>query len=254
MKVTIVTVCFNSKNFIQKTIDTVAQQTYGNIEHVIIDGGSTDGTVAILENNSEKIRYISEPDKGIYDAMNKGVKLATGEVIGTLGAGDFYPNNKVISHVIAGFEQYKTDAIYGDKQYVHPENTEKVVRYWSPGIYKIENWLEGWMPPHQSFYLLKTAFEKYGLYMDEFRTAGDYELMLRMLYKHKLTAQYIPELLVTMLTGGSSTASLSHRIKANLEDRKAWEVNGILPKWYTLYMKPLGKLGQFLKFSNKASN
>lgn len=251
MKVTIVTVCYNSKDFIQKTIDTVAQQTYGNIEHVIIDGGSTDGTVAILENNSAKIRYISEPDKGIYDAMNKGVKLATGEVVGTLGAGDFYPNNQVISKVVAGFEQYKTDAIYGDKQYVHPENTEKVVRYWNPGIYKIENWLEGWMPPHQSFYLQKTAFVKYGLYMDEFRTAGDYELMLRMLYKHKLKAQYIPELLVTMLTGGSSTASFSHRIKANLEDRKAWQVNHLTPKWYTLYMKPLGKLGQFLKFSKE---
>ncbi len=253
MKVTIVTVCFNSKNFIQKTIDTVAQQTYGNIEHVIIDGGSTDGTVAILENNAEKISYISEPDKGIYDAMNKGVKMATGDVIGTLGAGDFYPNNKVISQVVSGFEQYNTDAIYGDKQYVHPENTEKVVRYWKPGVYKIENWLEGWMPPHQSFYLHKTAFEKYGLYMDDFRTAGDYELMLRMLYKHKLTAHYIPELLVTMLTGGSSTASLSHRIKANIEDRKAWAVNNIVPKWYTLYMKPLGKLGQFLKFSKNAS-
>ena len=179
--------------------------------------------------------------------MNKGVKLATGDAIGTLGAGDFYPNNTVISKVVAGFEKYKTDAIYGDKQYVNPENIEKTVRYWAAGEYKIENWLEGWMPPHQAFYLRKNAFERYGLYMTEFRSAGDYELMLRMLYKHKLSAQYIPELLVTMLTGGTSTASFSNRIKANLEDRKAWLVNNIEPKWYTLYMKPLRKVLQFLK-------
>lgn len=247
MKITIVTVCYNSKDFIRNTIDSVANQDYTNIEHVVIDGGSTDGTIDILKEYSGKINWISEPDKGIYDAMNKGVKLATGDAIGTLGAGDFYPNNQVISKVVNGFEKYKTDAIYGDKQYVNPENLEKIVRYWNPGEYKIENWLEGWMPPHQSFYLRKSAFEKYGLYLDEFRSAGDYELMLRMLYKHKLSAQYIPELLVTMLTGGTSTASISNRIKANLEDRKAWKVNDLVPKWYTLYKKPLGKVWQFLK-------
>jgi glycosyltransferase involved in cell wall biosynthesis len=247
LKISIVTVCYNSKDLIRKTIESVATQDYQNIEHIVVDGGSNDGTVEILKEYSGKINWISEPDKGIYDAMNKGVKLATGDAIGTLGAGDFYPNNQVISKVASAFEKYKTDAIYGDKQYVNPENTEKVVRYWKPGEYKIENWLEGWMPPHQSFYLKKSAFEKYGLYLDEFRSAGDYELMLRMLYKHKLTAKYIPELLVTMLTGGTSTASFSNRIKANLEDRNAWKVNNLTPKWYTLYWKPLGKVLQFLK-------
>ncbi len=247
MKISIITVCFNSKDFLRQTLETVASQNYSNIEHVVVDGGSKDGTVAILEEYKNKIVYISEPDKGIYDAMNKGIKLASGDAIGTLGAGDFYPNNQIISKVALAFEKHKTDAIYGDKQYVHPKNIEKVVRYWSPGEYKIDNWLEGWMPPHQSFYLRKIAFEKYGLYMVEFRSAGDYELMLRMLYKHKLTAKYIPELLVTMLTGGTSTASFSNRIKANLEDRKAWKVNNLEPKWYTLYRKPLAKLKQFLK-------
>jgi glycosyltransferase involved in cell wall biosynthesis len=225
----------------------VANQAYHNIEHIVIDGGSTDGTLAILQEYADKIVFISEPDKGIYDAMNKGVKLASGSIIGTLGAGDFYPNNQVIKKVVEGFEKYNPDAIYGDKQYVNPENTAKIVRYWNPGEYKIENWLEGWMPPHQAFYLKRIAFEKYGLYLDDFRSAGDYELMFRMLYKHKLTAQYIPELLVTMLTGGTSTASISNRIKANLEDRKAWKVNNIKPKWYTLFAKPLGKVFQFFK-------
>jgi glycosyltransferase involved in cell wall biosynthesis len=225
----------------------VANQAYHNIEHIVIDGGSTDGTLAILQEYADKIVFISEPDKGIYDAMNKGVKLASGSIIGTLGAGDFYPNNQVIKKVVEGFEKYNPDAIYGDKQYVNPENTAKIVRYWKPGEYKIENWLEGWMPPHQAFYLKRIAFEKYGLYLDDFRSAGDYELMFRMLYKHKLTAQYIPELLVTMLTGGTSTASISNRIKANLEDRKAWKVNNIKPKWYTLFAKPLGKVFQFFK-------
>lgn len=246
-KISIITVCFNTVGQIRHTIEAVAGQDYPNIEHIVIDGGSTDGTVTILEEYAGKIKYISESDKGIYDAMNKGVKLASGHAIGTLGAGDFYPNAQVISKVVEGFAKYQADAIYGDKQYVHPENIEKVVRYWNPGPYKIDNWLEGWMPPHQAFYLRKSAFEKYGMYMEEFRTAGDYELMLRMLYKHKLTAHYIPELLVTMLTGGSSTASIGHRIKANLEDRKAWQVNNLNPKWYTLYMKPLGKIFQFLK-------
>ncbi len=248
MKISIITVCFNSKNFIRKTLETVANQDHPNIEHIIIDGGSTDGTVDILKEYTGKVNWVSASDKGIYDAMNKGVKLATGEAIGTLGAGDFYPNNQVISTVALAFKKFGTDSIYGDKQYVEPENTEKVVRYWNPGEYKKENWLKGWMPPHQSFYLRKAAFEKFGLYMDDFRSAGDYELMLRMLYKHNLSAQYIPNLLVTMLTGGTSTASFSNRIKANLEDRKAWQLNDLKPNWYTLFMKPLGKLGQFLKF------
>jgi glycosyltransferase involved in cell wall biosynthesis len=247
LKISIITVCFNSKDFIRQTIESVAKQDYYDIEHVVIDGGSTDGTVKILQEFKDKINYISEPDKGIYDAMNKGVKLASGEIIGTLGAGDFYPNNQVSSKVAKTFEIYKTDAVYGDKQYVNPDNLNKVVRYWHSGEYKIENWLEGWMPPHQSFYLKKAAFHKYGLYLEGFRSAGDYELMLRMLYKHKLTAKYIPELLVTMLTGGTSTASFSNRIKANLEDRKAWLVNDIEPKWYTLYAKPLSKIFQFFR-------
>jgi glycosyltransferase involved in cell wall biosynthesis len=248
LKISVITVCYNSKNFIRQTLESVAAQNYSEIEHVVIDGGSTDGTVEILKEYKDKIKFISEPDKGIYDAMNKGVKLATGFAIGTLGAGDFYPNNEVIRKVASALKSYNTDAIYGDKQYVNPDNIQKVVRYWNPGEYKYENWLEGWMPPHQSFYLKKAAFEKYGYYLDDFRSAGDYELMLRMLYKYKLTAQYIPELLVTMLTGGTSTVSFSNRIKANLEDRKAWLVNDIEPKWYTLYKKPLSKVFQFLKF------
>ncbi|MES2796018.1 MAG: glycosyltransferase family 2 protein [Bacteroidota bacterium] len=248
MKISIVTVCYNSKNFIRQTLESVATQDYPNIEHVVIDGGSNDGTVEILNEYKDRIIFISEPDKGIYEAMNKGVKLATGEVIGTLGAGDFYPNNQVIGKVAATFERYGTDSIYGDKQYVHPGNIQKTVRYWKSGEYKIENWLKGWMPPHQSFYLKKKAFENYGYYLEQFRSAGDYELMLRMLYKHKLSTHYLPELLVTMLTGGTSTVSFSNRIKANLEDRKAWLLNGIEPKWYTLYAKPLSKVLQFLQF------
>jgi glycosyltransferase involved in cell wall biosynthesis len=246
-KISIITVCFNAAAFLKTTIDSVSNQDYSDIEHVIIDGGSNDGTIDILKANANKIVFISEPDKGIYDAMNKGVKLASGSIIGTLGAGDFYPNNQVISKIAQAFITYNTDSIYGDKQYVHPHNTEKVIRYWNPGEYKIENWLKGWMPPHQSFYIKKEAFQKFGLYLDAFRSAGDYELMLRMLYKHKLSAKYIPSLLVTMLTGGTSTASLLNRIKANLEDRKAWKINNLKPRWYTLFAKPMSKLSQFFK-------
>lgn len=244
MKISIVTVCYNAVKTIEQTIESVLAQSYNDFEYIVVDGGSGDGTVAVLEKYKDRIRYISEKDQGIYDAMNKGVVMATGEVIGIIGADDFYPDTEVLSRVGEAFRRNNTDSAYGDVKFVDPEDTGKVVRFWKDKDYDRANWLKGWMPPHIAFYLKKSAYEKYGLYKTEFTCAGDYELMLRMLYKNELSSQYIPATLMTMRVGGTSSASLKHRYIANMEDRKAWRINHLKPKWYTLWMKPLGKIGQ----------
>lgn len=247
MKISIITVTFNSAATIRQTIESVLAQNYHSVEHVIIDGASKDNTVEILKSFGDKIKFVSEPDKGIYDAMNKGLKLASGDVIGTLGGDDFYPNNQVVSQVVQAFTEYQTDAIYGDIQFVNPEDIHTIVRYWKSGEYSRESWLSGWMPPHPSFYLKKSAFEKYGNYITDFACSGDYELMLRMLYKNNLSAHYLPLTLTTMRNGGTSTASLKHRYRANMEDRRAWKINNLKPRWYTLWMKPISKIAQLFK-------
>ena len=244
MKISIITVSFNSAKTIRQTIESVLSQDYDDLEYIVVDGASKDGTVEILKEYTGKIKYISEPDKGIYDALNKGIKLATGEVIGTIGGDDFYPNTHVISHIAKAFQDFKTDAIYGDKQYVNMGNDDTIVRYWRSGEYKRDNWLKGWMPPHLSFYLKKTAFETYGDYITDFTCSGDYELMLRMLYKNNLSAHYFPEVVMTMRNGGTSTASWKHRYRANMEDRRAWQINGLKPHWFTLWLKPISKISQ----------
>jgi glycosyltransferase involved in cell wall biosynthesis len=248
MKISIITVSFNSAKTIRQTIESVLSQDYSDLEYIVVDGASKDGTVDILKEYEGKIKYISEPDKGIYDALNKGVKLATGEIIGTIGGDDFYPNTHVISHIAQTFETFKTDAVYGDKQYVNMGDDNTIVRYWRSGEYNRENWLNGWMPPHLSFYLKKSAFQNYGDYITDFTCSGDYELMLRMLYKNNLTAHYLPEVVMTMRNGGTSTASWKHRYRANMEDRRAWKINGLKPHWFTLWLKPISKISQlFLK-------
>jgi glycosyltransferase involved in cell wall biosynthesis len=247
MKFSIITVCFNSESTLEQTIQSVLNQTFKDIEYLVIDGGSTDGTLAILNKYKEHIKFISEKDAGIYDAMNKGLKMAKGEIIGMIGSDDFYPSNDVLQLVSKAFDKFKTDAIYGDKQFVNPDNIDKVVRYWTVGEYKKENWLKGFMPPHLSFYVKRACYEQFGNYRTDFTCSADYELMLRMLYKNGVSAHYLPKVLMTMRNGGTSTASWKHRWIANQEDRKAWKVNGLQPKWYTLWWKPLSKIVQLFK-------
>jgi glycosyltransferase involved in cell wall biosynthesis len=247
MKFSIITVCFNSESTLEQTIQSVLNQTFKDIEYLVIDGGSTDGTLAILNKYKERIKFISEKDAGIYDAMNKGLRMAKGEIIGMIGSDDFYPSNDVLQHVSNAFDKFKTDAIYGDKQFVNPDNIDKVVRYWTVGEYKKENWLKGFMPPHLSFYVKRACYEQFGNYRTDFTCSADYELMLRMLYKNGVSAHYLPKVLMTMRNGGTSTASWKHRWIANQEDRKAWKVNGLQPKWYTLWWKPLSKIVQLFK-------
>lgn len=247
MKISIVTITYNSAATLRDTIESVLTQSYQDIEYLLIDGGSKDNTLEIIKSYQDKrIRWVSEPDKGIYDAMAKGKRMATGDVVGILNSDDFYPDNSVLQRVAAAFSKAGTDAVYGDLRYVDHADTSKITRSWVSGDYKRENFLSGWMPPHPTFFLRKEAYEKFGYYNPDFKSAGDYELMLRMLYKHKLKAVYIPHVQVVMRAGGVSNASLKNRIRANREDRLAWQLNEIKPKWFTLLMKPLSKLKQWL--------
>ena len=246
MKISIVTAAYNSAATIRDTIESVLSQDYPDIEYVVADGGSKDGTVEILKSYGDKIKWVSERDSGIYEAMSKGVAMATGDAIGIMGSDDFYPDNQAISRVAKAFEESKADSVYGDLYYVDAEDTNKIVRNWQSGKYDRQRFLNGWMPPHTAFFLKKSAYDAYGLYDTSYQSAGDYELMLRMLYKHNVSSFYIPAVLMKMRTGGNSNASLKNRLRANKEDRRAWEMNGIKPRWYTLYVKPISKIFQWL--------
>jgi glycosyltransferase involved in cell wall biosynthesis len=245
MKVTIITSSFNSALTIKDTLESVANQTYDNIEHIIIDGASKDDTLKIVSEYPSVSKVISEPDKGIYDAMNKGLQLATGDIIGILNSDDFYPHSHIISKVVSCMNNHKSDTLFADLQFVDSLNTDKITRTWHAGSFKKNKFLTGWMPPHPTFFVRKEIYEKYGLFNLTLRSAADYELMLRFLFKNDVSTCYLPETIVKMRTGGQSTASLKNRLFANKEDKLAWEINDLKPKFYTTYLKPLRKLNQF---------
>lgn len=246
MKISIITIAFNSEETIEDTIKSVIAQDYKDVEYIIIDGGSTDDTLQIVEKYKDKIaKVVSEPDKGIYDAMNKGVRASTGELVGILNSDDFYASETVLSEIVQAIGD--KDSIYADLVYVDRENIEKVVRYWKAGEYKEDCFFKGWMPPHPTFFLRKRLYDKYGDYNLKLKSAADYELMLRMLHKHKISVAYLPKVITKMRVGGQSNVTLKNRLKANKEDRMAWELNGLEPKFYSLYLKPVRKITQFLK-------
>lgn len=248
MKVSIITVSYNSAATIEDTIRSVISQTYPDIEYIIVDGASKDNTSDIVKSYQSGISvFVSEKDKGIYDAMNKGVALAKGEIIGILNSDDFYADPHVIEDVVRQIRETQAEALYADLDYVDQADTSKIVRRWKAGSYRDGIFKEGWMPPHPTFFIQKTAYERFGTYSLSLRSAADYELMLRMLHKHKLRVAYLPRTIIHMRTGGQSNVTLKNRIKANMEDRMAWKMNDLKPGWFTLTWKPLRKLGQFWK-------
>ncbi len=247
MKVTVITAAYNSASTIRDTLDSVLGQDYSDLEYVVIDGASKDETLTIIKSYSNRIStIISEPDRGIYDAINKGIRAATGDIIAILHADDVFAHAHVLSHVVQKMESGNVDAVYGDLLYVQRDNLEKVVRHWKSGTYRHGLFLKGWMPPHPSFFLKRGCYEQYGLYTDKLVSAADYELMLRMLHKHRVSVAYLPEVLVRMRVGGVSNRSFKNRIRANREDREAWRMNGLHPGLLTLIRKPLSKLKQFI--------
>ncbi|NUM49605.1 MAG: glycosyltransferase [Flavobacteriales bacterium] len=245
-KVSIITVCYNSAETIEVSVKSVLSQKYNNIEYIIIDGYSTDTTKSIIEKYQSKItRFVSEKDAGIYFALNKGIELATGDIIGILHADDLYTSEYVISEVVETFAKSKADAVYANLQYVAKGNINKIIRHWVSGPYKENSFLYGWMPPHPTFFVRKEIYNKYGVFDTHFTSAADYELMLRFMHKCKISVAYLNKVIVKMRMGGKSNKSIFNRIKANTEDRKAWVVNGLKPYFFTLYLKPLRKITQF---------
>ena len=266
MKVSIITVSYNSARTIRDTLVSVQKQTYKDIEYIVVDGNSSDGTIEIVKQfldsakdvsqdasqGSKKgasqgvvTKFLCEQDKGIYDAMNKGLAMATGEVIGVLNSDDFYCSNDVIEEVVRAFQQNNTDCLYGDLNYVDPIEPSKIIRKWRSGHYTKENFLKGWMPPHPTFFVKKSCYENFGTFDTQFKSAADYELMLRFLFKESCSAQHLPKVMIHMRAGGVSNVSLKNRLRANREDRLAWKINGLKPKWFTLLRKPLSKLKQY---------
>jgi glycosyltransferase involved in cell wall biosynthesis len=246
MKVSIITISFNSADTIEDTIKSVISQDYHDLEYIIVDGGSTDNTLNIIEKYREKIhKFISEKDKGIYDAMNKGVEMASGALIGILNSDDIYADEHVISDVMSTLGQ--ADAVYADLVYVKRDNVNEIVRYWKAGKLKPNSFHRGWMPPHPTFFLRKKCYNQFGNYNLSLRSAADYELMLRMIVKNGISVHYLPRIITKMRIGGQSNVTLKNRLKANKEDREAWKINGLTPNFFTLTIKPVRKITQFIK-------
>jgi glycosyltransferase len=246
MLVSIITVSYNSARTIRDTLKSVEQQTYPHIEHIIVDGASTDDTMYHVDNHPHVTLSISEEDEGIYYAMNKGIEMCKGDVIGILNADDMYAHASVIEKVMNTFNDPQVQAVYADLVFVDPENTSKVKRTWRSGPYREQDLYHGWMPPHPTFFVRRTLYEQYGTFNTQLRSAADYELMLRFLLKHKINAVHLPETIVLMRHGGQSTGSWKNRWKANQEDRLAWKMNHLKPHLFTLILKPLRKINQFL--------
>jgi glycosyltransferase involved in cell wall biosynthesis len=246
IKITIISATFNSALTLDDCLASVSSQSVP-AEHLIIDGGSTDKTLAIAASYPHVSKIISGRDAGIYDAMNKGIALATGDVVGILNSDDFYASKDVLGWVAEIFADQSMDSCYGDLVYVDPIDTNRVTRNWKSGEFKDKGFYWGWMPPHPTFFVRRSVYEKYGMFNLNLGSAADYELMLRFLVKHKISTAYIPEVLVKMRAGGVSNVTLGNRLKANRMDRYAWTVNGLTPYPWTIIAKPLRKIGQFLQ-------
>lgn len=248
MKVSIITAVFNGETTIQNCLESIAGQSYKNIEYIVIDGCSSDNTLEIIKKYRNQVAVlISEPDTGIYNALNKGIRRATGEIIGILHADDVYHDTRVIEKVVTCFIQNDIDACYGDLEYVDKSDLKKVVRYWRACPYRQGSFYRGWMPPHPTFFASRNTFERYGLYNENFQIAADYELMLRFIEKYTIKIQYIPEVLVKMRIGGLSNRNVKNLFRKTREDMQAWQVNQLPYRFYTILLKNLVKLPQFFK-------
>lgn len=248
MKISIITVVWNNKETIKDAIDSVLNQTYKDIEYIIIDGASTDGTVEVVQSYGNKItKFVSEPDNGLYDAMNKGVMLATGDVVGILNSDDFYIDEFVIEKVVKVFEEQEVESLFADLVYVKPDNINYIVRHYDSSKFSPQKFAYGWMPAHPTFFVKRSAYEKYGLFQTDYKIAADYELLVRFLYKYKLTYFYLQEVIIKMRMGGASTSGLKSNWILNQEIIRACSENGIKTSMFKVLLKYPQKLMGLVK-------
>lgn len=257
MKVSIITATYNCEESVCDAVDSVLSQTYSNIEYIIVDGASSDNTLLMINDRIETSTsnitpiIISEPDNGIYDALNKGIKTATGDVIAFLHADDIYTSSTVIQRVVDCFSKNKEqkskniDSVYGDLEYVNKENTDKVIRYWQSGECTESKLSRGWMPPHPAFFVRREIYSKFGVFDTTLRIAADYDFMMRVLFKHKISSAYVPEVFIKMRVGGESNRSLKNLIIKSREDLQAMKNNG-MGGIFALLLKNLSKIKQFI--------
>ena len=277
MKVTLITVCRNVAPVIAETLDSVLAQSHADIELIVIDGASSDGTVGVLERyrkpaqglprNEGTLRtettgsrggdpaevsgrrgidiLVSEPDKGIYDAMNKGLARATGDIIGFVNAGDLLMTNDTVAQVVDAFRRSHADAVYGDIIMVDEQDIFKVHRTWLSGTYHRENFRKGWMPPHVGTFIRKSAYDRFGHFNTDLRIGADYEILLRFLYKHEIPAVHLREVLVRFRLGGMSNGNVKQILQANREVRRSWKLNGLQAPPLLVTRKLWSKVMQF---------
>ena len=251
MKVSIITASYNSAETIGDTINSVLEQDYDDVEYIIVDGSSSDQTLNIVRNFGDRISHIiSEPDGGMYDAMNKGISKATGEIVGILNSDDFYAHSSVISSVVKAFKREQVDSVFGDLVYVKPHNLSRIVRYYSSASFEPSLFSKGWMPAHPTFFVKRSAYLEYGLFQTDYEIAADYELLTRFLAKHQLSYKYLPEVMVKMRTGGASTISFKSNWILNKEIVRACSENDIKTSLPIVFLKYFKKVFQLVKRPN----
>lgn len=243
MKVSIITVAFNSASTIRETIESVISQDHEDIEYIIVDGYSTDGTQDIVREYGDRVsKFISEPDKGLYDAMNKGLDLATGEIIGILNSDDLYSRRDIVSQVVRTFIELGVDVVYGDLYYFRTGEPEKVKRRYKGGHFSLKRVQFGLMPPHPTFFIRKKIYEKFGKFDTRYTLSADFDLILRFLGVHSVTFAYLPEILVRMRLGGKSTSSIKRILTMNREDLESCKRHGVSTNVFKFYLKYLVKI------------
>lgn len=255
MKISVVTVCFNSAATIADTLRSVREQSYPDIEHVVVDGGSSDRTAEIVATEGGRVaKFVSEPDRGIYDAMNKGIGLATGDVVGFINADDFYASEDVLAKVAEMFRHSGVDACYGDLCYVKEFDTQSIVRYWRSSEFRPGLFASSWCPPHPTFFVRRKVYERFGHFDLSYRIAADVELMMRFLEIHHVRARYLPEVLVKMRMGGTTNKSLKNIAKQNGEILRALRKHGLATNPLGFFAKKLISRGrQFITKPDKPS-
>ena len=244
-RISIITAVYNNIHTISSSINSTLNQTYPNTELIVIDGGSTDGTLDLLKNYGNKIHtLISEPDNGIYDALNKGIQNATGDVVGFMHSDDLFQNENSLQKIADAFQASGADSVYGDLVYVNKDHTNQLFRYWKSGHYSRSKLARGWMPPHPTFYMKRSCYEKFGGFDLSYKIAADYDSLLRYLGRYDVTTYYIPEVLVRMRVGGASNRSLKNIILKSREDYRALRSNRV-GDLGALVWKNVSKVGQF---------